>query len=229
MYRNLLLDATGTLIEPAESVGTVYSRHFGEFGVTMSAEDVENTFRPALEGASIPDYASFDSGEDAERAWWMDLVRRILRSGHETAGRLADSSRFEACFEGLFAHYADPGAWEVFPEVVPFLRSASRHARLAIVSNFDARLVPILEGLGILRYFDHVVTSGQARSGKPDPAIFRRALRLLGARPEEAAHAGDSLIADVAGAKAAGIAAFHLTRPTRSLLDFLEFCEIPAS
>lgn len=51
------------------------------------------------------------------------------------------------------------------------------------------------------------VVSSEVGVEKPDPAIFRIALGLAGCAPDEALMVGDHPINDVAGAKAAGIAA----------------------
>ena len=93
-----------------------------------------------------------------------------------------------------------------------------------MVSNFDDRLVPILDGLGIGNYFAHILTSADARARKPDRAIFDLALDRLNCVPAETAHCGDSLQADFHGATTAGLRAFHLVRPEQTLLDFLDFC-----
>ena len=47
---------------------------------------------------------------------------------------------------------------------------------------------------------DEVVTSEEARSYKPNPAIFQTALRKVGADPSRVLHVGDSLHSDVGGA-----------------------------
>jgi len=52
-----------------------------------------------------------------------------------------------------------------------------------------------------------VVVSGEHGVAKPHPDIFKIALDRLGVAPESAWHIGDSLSADVAGAKAAGLGA----------------------
>jgi putative hydrolase of the HAD superfamily len=59
---------------------------------------------------------------------------------------------------------------------------------------------------------DAVVYSSEAGSAKPDPAIFRRALGILDVDPTRAIHVGDSAVADVGGARAAGIAGLLIER-----------------
>jgi putative hydrolase of the HAD superfamily len=57
-----------------------------------------------------------------------------------------------------------------------------------------------------------VVTSAVAGAAKPNPAIFGRALELLGAEVGGSAHVGDSLENDVEGARAAGLRAILVAR-----------------
>ena len=57
-----------------------------------------------------------------------------------------------------------------------------------------------------------MIISGEFGVAKPDPAIFREALRLGSASADQALHVGDSLEFDVAGASAAGIRSAWVNR-----------------
>jgi putative hydrolase of the HAD superfamily len=104
-------------------------------------------------------------------------------------------------------------SFEPYPEVPEVLRELRAGGRtLVAVSNWDCSLPDWLAGAGLLELLDGVVSSGAAGAAKPDPAIFARALELVGARPENALHVGDSLDKDVAGARAAGIRALLVCR-----------------
>src|SRR5205807_1475626 len=83
---------------------------------------------------------------------------------------------------------------------------------LAVVSNFDGRLPRVLASLGLRPLVDLVVHSTAAAAAKPDPAIFRAALSALGVAPSAALHAGDGPVADVEGARRAGLRAVLLDR-----------------
>ena len=93
--------------------------------------------------------------------------------------------------------------------------------RLAIVSNFDGRLRVILERLGISKYFGHIFVSSEIGADKPDPEIFRRALKFLNLRPENVLHVGDDPERDWRAAAAAGLSIFKLDRNKNSLRDLL--------
>lgn len=77
---------------------------------------------------------------------------------------------------------------------------------LGVVTNRSWGGKPFLEAmrkLGLLEYFDtcHVAISADLGVSKPNPAIFFHVLDALHMRPEEAIMVGDSLYADIFGAK----------------------------
>jgi HAD superfamily hydrolase (TIGR01549 family) len=76
-----------------------------------------------------------------------------------------------------------------------------------------------LELLGIDHLVDFVLVSEEFGVAKPDPEIFREALRLAGVRPEEAIFVGDSVEFDMVGAQAAGIPAVWVNRQQRPWTD----------
>lgn len=63
--------------------------------------------------------------------------------------------------------------------------------KLAIVSNFDTRLRPILHQLGLDQLFDSVLISAEIGVEKPNPTIFEMACQQLGVLPEQTVHVGD--------------------------------------
>jgi putative hydrolase of the HAD superfamily len=105
----------------------------------------------------------------------------------------------------LFEHFATAAPWQVYPDVAHHLQSwRAAGLKLAVVSNFDQRLHPLLEQLELAPLLDAVVVSSQVGAAKPDPLPFQRALELLELPAEAAWHIGDSP-EDEAGAKAAGV------------------------
>jgi pyrophosphatase PpaX len=94
-----------------------------------------------------------------------------------------------------------------FPGVPELLAALSaRGVRMALVtSKLEPSARRSLEFLGLSRHFEAVVGIEATERHKPDPDPVRHALRLLGARPEEAAFVGDSPH-DVEAGNAAGVA-----------------------
>ena len=89
---------------------------------------------------------------------------------------------------------------------------------LNIVSNRGYGGQPFRVGMqeiGLQAYFDpqKIAISIDLGSNKPDSYIFQYALDALNVRPEEAVMVGDSLGADIVGAKRLGIAAIWKPEP----------------
>jgi len=212
VIRAVTFDAAGTLIAPAEAVGDTYARTAARFGISVRAGDVDAAFRRALADApplAFPDVAAHDLARH-ERDWWRAVVRAAL-------GGAGSHGAFEACFDALFAHYATPGAWRVYTDARPCLEAArARGLRTAVVSNFDRRLPSLLDGLGLSRAVDRVLSSTQVGAAKPAVAIFAAAAAALGVDIGEICHVGDDLRADVGGARAAGASALYLDRSGRT-------------
>ena len=97
-----------------------------------------------------------------------------------------------------------------YPEV-PAVLEALKDLPRAVVSNADdAMLREILSKNGL--HFNAVVTSEACRAYKPASAIFEVAIRELGVPAAAVLHVGDSLEADVGGAKKLGMAAAWVNR-----------------
>jgi putative hydrolase of the HAD superfamily len=113
----------------------------------------------------------------------------------EAVAHLARTPRETVCPDGVRA-------------VVRQLHAAGYH--LAAVSNRDGDLRPLLGTYGLDGYFSFTLSGGRAGVYKPDPEIYRIALRSLGVSPAAALVVGDSYSADVVGAQEAGITAVLL-------------------
>jgi len=149
-----------------------------------------------------------------EKAWWRDLVRGVLRRAGLSAA--LEGSRFEAYFGSLYRHFETDSAWVIYPDVVPALSRLRSDGRpVGLVTNYDARVHPLLEALELRAWFDCVAIPGLAGAAKPDPAIFRYALEQAEVTAECATYVGDLIDEDVDGARAAGIRPILLDRAGR--------------
>src|SRR5204863_2446793 len=105
-----------------------------------------------------------------------------------------------------------------YDDVLPALDGlASKDIPLAIISNWDARLRPLLQQFRLDRYFEIIVVSCEVGFAKPSPVIFEHAAKKLGIAPENIVHVGDSAKEDVAGAEAAGIGALLIDREKKAM------------
>lgn len=96
----------------------------------------------------------------------------------------------------------------LFPDAIRLLGVARAEGarRVGLITNGPADVQRDKIGLlGLWNHVDFAIISGELGVEKPDPAIFREALRLGGAEAEDAIYIGDSPDYDMAGARAVGI------------------------
>jgi putative hydrolase of the HAD superfamily len=95
--------------------------------------------------------------------------------------------------------------FEVVPGTTECLQALRSHGlELAAVTNWDVTVRERLTALGLAPFLSHLVTSAEVGARKPDPAVFRGALDLLGIPAGRALHIGDDAD-DRRGAAAAGM------------------------
>jgi putative hydrolase of the HAD superfamily len=81
-----------------------------------------------------------------------------------------------------------------------------------VVSNWDERLRPLLDALGLAPFFEVMVISCEVGQAKPAGAMFQRCLQALRLPPPAVLHIGDSLEEDEEGARRAGLRAARVQR-----------------
>jgi putative hydrolase of the HAD superfamily len=204
----VFFDAAGTLIKPARRVGESYAAIASQYGKSVTPAELFERFRVCFDSAPPLAFPGADPAEveSLERRWWKRLVAQIF----EPWGKF---TRFEDYFDELFAYFARPDAWQLYPEATETLAALKqRGLLLAVISNFDSRLVRILGGLNVGASFAEIFVSSAVGYAKPQPQIFNIALTHFGLTPEQALHIGDSEANDLQGANNAGVRALLVDR-----------------
>ncbi len=216
MIRAILFDAAGTLFFLTKTVGDHYAYVGREVGLELDAQQLERAFHAAWQ--QMPRRPAIDGPrENDDKDWWRELVGHVF---DQVAPSLSEFDR-DNFFEVAYEHFAEAGVWELYPEVLDVLEQLRERFQLAVISNFDGRLRFVLQNLGISKYFAHLFISSELGADKPDPEIFRRALKVMHLDANEVLHVGDDPERDWKAAAAAGLLAFRLDRPKKSLRDLL--------
>lgn len=195
--RAVFLDAGGTLLHEEPDRAEIYRQAAAAEGFEVPHDEMLRRMRAAH--AELP--RELGSRFRYSEGWFSHLIEHVFARGLGL-----DPRRLSAVERRLFERFADPATFRLHEgarELVAGLKA--RGIVVGVISNWSERLPGILEGLGLARELDFVLSSSLERCEKPEPEIFRRALERARVAPEQAVHAGDDLERDVQGARAAGI------------------------
>ena len=130
------------------------------------------------------------------------LAEQFAAAGHEES--LAESA--------FSVFHAARNRVQLYPDVRPALERLGRRYPLFALSNGNADL----NLCGLADLFAGHISAQAAGVAKPDPRIFSQLAAAAGVAPAAVLHVGDDPLADVDGARRAGMQAVWLNRTERA-------------
>ena len=177
---------------------------------------------------------AFVDDEEALTAWrnaagrhWLRYEQGELSFQEQRRWRirdfLGDVRLGDADADAAFRIYqqAYENSWRLLPDVSEFLTRTRALPKVIITNGDRATQLRKAEVTGLSAHVRGVITPADCGHWKPSIGIFRAAMELLKAKPEECLMIGDDLRRDVEPAAALGMRSFHvqLGVPGRGLLD----------
>src|SRR5713226_398727 len=166
-------------------------------GIALSPADIWSAI------TNDPRWPDWQEGRISPRDWHLHLAKRL--GGSLTFEQFVDS-------------------WNRALDPVPihensFFEKLSRRYRLALLSNTDPIHVAYIEAhYDFLRFFPARIYSCSVGASKPNPLIYREALRATKARAEEAIYI-DDIPAYVKAAQRLGMAGIPFQSPEQLQID----------
>lgn len=208
MTRAVFFDVGNTLLFPYPSVSEVCRQVLAEAGHSRDLDAIDSLM-PLVDAYYEDRYREDDTfwtSEGETSGVWVGMYSLLARrlGLHEDAEELALR---------VYDEFGRADRWRPYDDVVPaFERLREQGHRIGVISNWDGRLVKILDGLGIGEMLDTVISSADVGLHKPDPRIFELACERVGVVPDRAVHVGDHHYADILGASAVGMTAVLIDR-----------------
>jgi HAD superfamily hydrolase (TIGR01509 family) len=146
-----------------------------------------------------PQWPDWQTGRISARDWYLHLTKR---------------------FGGNFSFEQFTEIWNRVLDPVPihedaFFKSLSKNYRLALLSNTDPIHVQHMEGsYSFFGFFPVRIYSCAVGASKPDPLIYREALRALKVQAQEAVYI-DDIAAYVEAAQRLGMAGIQFESPAQ--------------
>lgn len=205
--KHILFDLGGTLMHAKNDWAEIYNQadtalvnKLNEYDIQLDAK----TFRARLEKyynqRDIDFYETtyhFILGELLKELNYAEVSESVLRSALDAMYAVTQTN------------------WELEKDTIETLRSLkSRQYHLGIFSNAgdDKDVQQLIQNFGVRNYFDFVLTSAACYYRKPHARAFEISLARWNITPKECVMIGDSLVADIYGAKKLDMKTIWLTR-----------------
>lgn len=209
--RAVLFDLGGTLMFSREPWEPILNRGYQalaesliEHGLNLEKSELPKTVRYHLDR-----YFSRRDEDFFETTYSMVLRDMLAEKGYPNV----DAKIIRHALDVFYAH-TQPN-WILEEDATLMLRTLEAGAyRLGLVSNAgdNQDVFQLVDRFNIEPFFDFILTSAACSYRKPHPRIFELALAHWNIPAQEIAMVGDSLEADMAGAKRLGIYTVWITR-----------------
>jgi 2-haloalkanoic acid dehalogenase type II len=214
IWRRLTVNSDDSSPSTAAANGTVANGTTSN-GASPNGATVANTPGPLSEAKDIPEHPEHHA-PSAGRNRALDGPVGPFRTYREEW-----TEHFALCFEELGVKGDAAASHErmrellcqapAFPESRRIVAQVGRRLPVAVLSNADDDFLHLpLSRNGLV--FPLIISSETARAYKPHVAIFRYLSESLDLEPEQILYVGDSRLADVTGAKHAGMQAAWVNR-----------------
>lgn len=209
--RWVTIDATGTLIDPYPSVGHVYCAVLAKHGIETRHDMLQRRFIEVFRNMTNIPRGVVD--EASEYEFWKQLMMGVVEPW-------AVGAKADRIFTDAYEEFALAANWRAPEGSEAMLKNlCERGYNLALLSNADARCRRILTDMGLAQYFKHILLSCEVGFEKPDTRLFKRVEEIIGAKPSEILHVGDSQRNDGDGPRAAGWNAVVIGREISKLVE----------
>ncbi len=197
-YGNTLIEFSKKQIEQCDdALAATLTELFGDVDRSILGE-ARHRDRMAPYSGNPPEYRENNMAEISEEL----IVELYGRKPTRPELNAVLKTRFEAFVESV----------SLQEHVVDVLESLGRKYELAVLSNYPDpyAIRQSMAKLGLDRHFSTIVVSGEIGFVKPHPLPFKIVHEELFIPPGQVVHVGDNWLADIQGAKRAGMQAIHM-------------------
>lgn len=205
--RYILFDLGGTLMHARGDWEPIHERADQALVDSLRSHDIY--IEPRHFRARLHEYYEQREKDFQETTYHFVLRELLTELGHAEVAEPILRSALDAMYSITQSN------WQLEADAVETLKMLkSNQYRLGIFSNAgdDKDVQQLIENFGIRDHFDFVLTSAACFYRKPHERAFEISLAQWNITPQEAAMVGDSLEADIIGAKQVGMTAIWITR-----------------
>ena len=216
MIKAITFDLWGTLIKGSPEYKEARAKYIQEHCENHSIEEINKTI--------VDIKRSYDDAIEKHGIHYTSLVIYQTIINELGIHQLLDGFGLRGVCHNLFIKYPPKLYSE---DTLKSLENLSKQVPLVLISNtvlIDGGILrPVIETLGIGKYFKAMIFSSDVHMSKPNPLIYKKAHEMICQRKEHILHVGDNLITDYNGATEYGFKAkrINTSRHNIKTIEFL--------
>lgn len=198
-YKHLFFDLDHTLWDFKTNSRLALAEIYQEFDLQVLSNVCESEFIEVYEKYNHRMWAEYRNGKMSKETLRVERFRQSLAHVGVKDKELSIA---------IGDYYVDhsPLKTALFPHAIEVLETLKQNYQMHIITNGFEEIQSIkMAHSGLNPFFDKIITSEQAGTKKPHPAIFQYSLKMAGAKPEESLMIGDNQLVDIEGAAKAGM------------------------
>lgn len=202
----VVFDCAGTLLrlDPPEAV--IFRDAAAELGLTPRLEDIRRAYE--LVHFSL----HMQSSQISARAERQEFYRKFNR---DLCLALGIERTFEGLHSLLMRRFAERRKWVAFADAVPALRALRQQVPVHALANWDKGLDTVLREAGLRDLIGDAAASELLGAEKPARACFEAFMARNMLTPDRLVYVGNEYLADIVGARDAGLTPVLLDRDDR--------------
>jgi len=192
----VVFDCAGTLLHLDPPSEVIFRDAAAELGMELPLPAIAHAYELA-EFAMKMKSSELDS--DFAKAAFYRAFNKALCSA---LGIMESAERLHPILTQLFASRRH---WVAYDDAAETLRVLGRHMPVHALANWDRGLEDVLRRAGLRDLLGHAAASAELGAEKPSPACFDAFCARIQMDPARIVYVGNEYVADVVGARAAGM------------------------
>jgi putative hydrolase of the HAD superfamily len=195
-YSAIVFDCADTLLRMDPSRAEIFRDTAAAAGLTFPLSDVERAYD--IVDFAISMRSSMLRSQDAKLDFYYSINAALCDV-------LGIQRSLSVLHPRLMAEFGRRRRWHPFPEVGEALHQLSGQVPLYVLANWDSDLPTVLRNTGLGGFFRDMLSSEMLGCEKPERACYEGFLARTSLDPTATLYVGNEYIADVLGARDAGL------------------------
>jgi len=198
-----VFDCADTLLRLDPPREIIFQDAAAELGILLSLENIAHAYE--LADFALKPKSSQLTSDEAKSKFYFEFNSGLC-------GALGIERSLEQLHPLLFRRFAERRRWVAFEDAAKTLRAIRRYTPVHALANWDKGLESVLAQAGLRNLLGDVAASATLGAEKPARACFDAFLKRNELRPDRVVYVGNEYVADVIGARKAGLTPILLDR-----------------